>query len=99
MTFDPSSSDAPFLPVYMKFEEEGQDLYFQLSNMYSSIAYRVNNREISIYAFQETLTGQKWTSSSNLQEQDVTFRKVFEFGAIAAGATLNIAHGNAPSNK
>lgn len=93
MTFAPSNAEAPYLPVYLKFEEEGQGLYLQLSNMYSAIAYRLNNREISLYAFQETLTGQKWTSASNLQKQDETFRKVFEFGAIAAGATLNIVHG------
>ncbi len=93
MTFAPSNSEAPYLPVYLKFEEEGQDLYFQLSNMYSAIAYRVNDREIALYGFQETLTGQKWTRASNLQIQDETFRKVFEFGAIAAGDTLNIPHG------
>ncbi len=93
MTFAPNNSEAPYLPVYLKFEEGGQDLYFQLSNMYSAIAYRLNNREIALYGFQETLTGQKWTVSGNLQKQNETFRKVFEFGAIAAGATLNIAHG------
>lgn len=93
MTFAPINSESPYLPVSIKFDEQPNVLIPQLGRMYNAISYRLNNREISLYAFQETLTGQKWTDSSNLQLQKETYRKVFEFGAIAAGATLNIPHG------
>ena len=93
MTFAPSNSEAPYLPVYLKFEEKGQHLYNQLSTMYSAIAYRLNNREIALYPFDEVLTGQKWSDPANTQLFKETFRTVFLIGALAAGATLTTAHG------
>lgn len=93
MTFSPANSEAPYLPVYLKFEENGQHLYSQISTMYSAIAYRLNNREIALYPFYEVLTGQKWTDSNNTQIYKETFRQVFSIGALAAGATLTTAHG------
>lgn len=92
MTYAPSNSETPYLPTTQRFNEKEQ-FPDQLSRMYSNIAYRLNDREIGIYDFTERLTGQKWTDSNNLQLRKETFRKVFNFTAIAAGATLNIAHG------
>lgn len=93
MSYAPINSESPYLPTTLRFEKDTDKLNEQLIRMYSAIAYRLNNREISIYDFQERLTGQKWTDSANLQLQKETFRKVFEFGAIAAATTLNVAHG------
>lgn len=93
MTYAPANSESPYLPVSVKFADEETVRIAQLSRMYFGIASRLNNREISLYASQETITGQKWSDSTNLQVQKETFRKVFEFGAIATGATLNIPHG------
>lgn len=91
--FAPVNSESPYLPISIQFNSEGTLLVQQLNSMYNAISYRMNNREVSIYDLQETLTGQKWTDSTNLQVQKETYRKVFEFSGIAAGATLNIAHG------
>lgn len=93
MTYAPINSESPYLPVSLKFDDKFDVLIPQLLRMYSSIAYRLNNREISIYDLQERITGQKWTDSTNLQTPKETFRIVLEFAAIAPGATLNIAHG------
>ena len=93
MTYAPINSESPYLPNTLRFPFENEELIPQLGRMYSSMAYRLNNREISIYDLQERLTGQKWTDSTNLQVPKETYRKVFEFNGIAAGATLNIAHG------
>lgn len=93
MTFGPINTESPFLPTSLRFEEEQSTQRNQLATMYSSIAYRLNNREISLYGLEETTTGQKWTDSANLQVPKGSFRRVFEFGAIAAGATLLIPHG------
>lgn len=93
MTYAPSNSESPYLPTSYRFSKEQDSLLGELSRTYGSIAYRLNNREISLYDTEEKLTGQKWTDTSNLLVPKETFRKVFEFTAIAAGATLNIAHG------
>lgn len=93
MSYAPNDSESPYLPTTLKFDPNPEILIPQLLRMYSAIAYRLNNREISIYDLNERLTGEKWTDSANLQIPKETFRKVFDFGAIAAGATLNIPHG------
>jgi len=93
MSFAPINSESPYLPTTLKFENNPEVLIPQLIRMYTSIALRLNNREISIYDLQERLTGQKWTDSTNLQIRKETFRKVFEFGAIPSNSTLNIPHG------
>ncbi|MFP3859223.1 MAG: hypothetical protein ACLFUW_00225 [Bacteroidales bacterium] len=93
MTFGPINSESPYLPTTLKFENNPDILIPQLIRMYTNIALRLNNREISLYDLQERLTGQKWTDSTNLQTPKETFRKVFDFGSIAPGATLNISHG------
>lgn len=93
MTFAPINTESPYLPVSINFNNDEETNERVLTQMYNAIALRLNNREIGLYATQETVTGQKWTDTANLQVQKETFRKVFEFGAIGVGATLNIPHG------
>lgn len=87
MTYAPSNSESPYLPISYDFNNEPEVLPSQLNSTYSSIALRLNNREISLYDQQETLTGQKWTNPLNLQVPNQTFRKVFPF--TAAGSTAH----------
>lgn len=87
MTYAPSNSESPYLPISYDFSNAPESLPSQLNSTYSSIALRLNNREISIYDLNENLTGQKWTNVNNLQVPRQTFRKVFEF--TAAGSTAH----------
>jgi hypothetical protein len=93
MSFAPINSESPYLITSIQFDEDFEILNRQLTDMYFDIAVRLNDREIARYDFNETLTGQKWTDSNNFQFPKETYRKIFEFGAIASGATLNIPHG------
>jgi len=87
MTFAPVNTESPYLPISYDFRREQEALPSQLNSTYTAIALRLNNREISIYDLNETLTGQKWTNANNLQVPRQTFRKVFNF--TAAGATAH----------
>ena len=93
MTYAPANSESPYLPSSFRFSSEEEVRIGELGRVYGAISYRLNNREISLYDLEERLTGQKWTDSTNLQVPKESYRKVFDFTAIAAGATLNIAHG------
>lgn len=93
MSYGPINTESPYIPTSLKLNDKEEVLIPQLERMYTSIAPRLNEREISLYYLSELTTGQKWLTSSNLQVPKTTFRKVFEFGAIAPGATLNIPHG------
>lgn len=86
MTYAPSNSESPYLPTSFRFSEDDKILISQLTRMYGSVAYRLNNREISIYDFVERLTGQKWTDPNNLQVPKETFRKIFSFNAAGSFA-------------
>lgn len=87
MTFAPSNSESPYLPISYDYGENEENLTSRLNSTYTSIALRLNNREISLYDFDEILTGQKWTDTTNLQVPKQTFRKVFTF--TAAGSTAH----------
>ena len=86
MTYNPANSESPYLPTTIRFSDDEEVFNGELERIYSAIAYRLNNREISIYDLQERLTGQKWTDSTNLQVPKETFRKVFSFTAAGAFA-------------
>lgn len=93
MTFGPINTESPYLPTSLAFDDNEEVFERQLTDMYFNIATRLNNREIAAFDLRERLTGQKWTDSANLQVPKEAFRKVFNFGAIAPGATLHIPHG------
>jgi hypothetical protein len=93
VTYAPINSESPYLPTTLKFSPDEEVRLAELGRMYSAFAYRLNNREISLYDLEERITGQKWTDSTNLQIPKESYRKIFDFTAIAPGATLNIAHG------
>lgn len=90
-----SSIQAPYLPVSVVLPEDYDQLLIRLTDLITTIFLQLNQREISLYQKTETITGEIWPSSdlSNITVPTTTFRKIFSFGAIAAGATLNIAHG------
>ena len=82
-----------FLPTSDVFSTDEKQFLNQLTTIYSNIAKLVNCREIALYENTEMATGQSFYDPTNLQNRNFTYRKTFFFGAIASGATLNIAHG------
>jgi hypothetical protein len=93
MTFNPSNSVAPFLQTSVYFPEDFEEFRVKFLEFYRNISNSVNVREISVFDLQEFLTGQQWFTAGNPQVKRQTFRKVFNIGSIATGATSNTAHG------
>ena len=84
----------PPLSENIDFSKDMEEFNQQITEAYRDIAYKVNNKERGFYPLGvEILTSQKVFTSGNTRVYRDVFRKVFEFGAIAAGAALNIAHG------
>lgn len=82
-----------FLPTSEVFPEDNEQFLTRLNTIYTDIAKQTNCREIARYENTETLTGQQFYDPINAQARNYSYRKVFFFGAIVSGATLNIAHG------
>ena len=93
MTFNPNNSLAPFLQTSVFFPDEFDEFRVKFLQLYRDIANCVNKREISIYELQEFLTGEQWFTVGNPQLKRQTYRQTYQIGAIAAGTTLNTAHG------
>lgn len=87
--------DSPesFLSTSEYFPVDDKQFHNRLTAIYNDIAKQVNAREISTYEPTETITGQAFYDPNNIQNRNYTYRKVFYFGSIVSGATLNIAHG------
>lgn len=93
MTFLPTNTKTPFLPTSQIFPEDESQRLIVHTDLYNSIAQGINIREIAIYDLQEIVTGQQFFNTMNPQKKRFSFRRVYSFLAIAAGATLNIPHG------
>jgi hypothetical protein len=92
-TFQPANSNAVFLPTTIQYPKDPQELIIRLNKAYEDIATRLNVKQIGIFDLVEFLTGEQWFTTANPQVKRQTFRKAFEIGAIAAGATSTTAHG------
>lgn len=93
MTFNPTSSLAPYLQTSVFFPEEFDEFRVKFLQLYRDISSNVNVRQIGVFDLQEFLTGQRWFTAGDPQTKRQTFRKVITFGALAAGSTNTIAHG------
>lgn len=88
MTFQPN------LQENISFSENFTIFLEQITRYYRDIARKVNEKEGGMYPQAlEVLTSQKFFTAGNPRAYRSVFRKVFPVTAIAAGATLNIAHG------
>ena len=73
--------------------QDPSQLLIKLTSMHTDVANAVNIREIALYQQdQEIVTGQQFSVIGSNRQKNLAFRKVYYFGAIAAGATLNIPH-------
>lgn len=93
MSTNPFSNRGPFLPTSLVFPDDQQERNVVLTEMYIDIANSMNVREVGIYDQVELLAGQTFFDPANAQNKRDVFRRVYNIGAIAAGATLNTAHG------
>jgi hypothetical protein len=78
---------------------EGNKLEPILSKMYFEVSQAVNNRIIGIFNKFQVVTGERWFNSGVITAQDFditkqpqTYRQVYTFDAIVAGATITIDH-------
>lgn len=93
MTFNPVNTLAPFLPTSTYFPEDFQQFRIKFLEIYRDIANTTNTRDNAVIDLREFVTGQQFFTSGDPQIKRYTFRKAFEIGAIAAGATSTVAHG------
>lgn len=75
------------------FHLDPQQFNIQLTNLYTRMANSTNLKEIALYPNTEILNGQQWYDLTDTDGFRQTFRQVFPFTTISAGATLTIAHG------
>lgn len=88
-----SFSQSPFLITSRKFPQDNKpELESVLTKSYTEVALAVNARTIGLFQTVQTNTGNQYFQTGDPQSRTQSFRKIFRFGAIAAGATLNITH-------
>lgn len=92
MTFGPSNTLGPYLPINQTFSEDEDQRLIQMTNRDRDIARYLNIRQIGIYDLNENPTGQQFPGTTP-QSKKQTFRKIFELGPFAAGTVNTIAHG------
>lgn len=93
MTYSPTNAKTSFLNTAETFPKDQDQLLIKLTSVHTDIANAVNVREISLYQQnQPVLTGQQFSVPGSNQVKKTPLRQVYYFGAIAAGATLLIAH-------
>lgn len=93
MTFDPASSQAPFLPVTTFFPDDFEQFRIRFLQLYTLLARSVNVRGIAIFDQTEFLCGEQWPTQGNAQSKRSTYRTIYFIGGIAAGATSTTPHG------
>jgi len=86
------TNQVAFLRTSREFPEDLHQLTVEINKSYLDIANTVNARTIGLFTTNRpAITGESWFITNNQRQQ--TLRKIYSFGAIAAGATLTIAHG------
>ncbi len=93
MTYLPANTRSPFLPTSQVYPEDLSQLLITMTQVYIDQANAINIRQIGIFDQTQSVTGQQFFNTSNVQQPRLSFRKVFSIGAIAAGATSTTAHG------
>ena len=93
MTFSPPNSLEPALPENISFAEDWKAFLEQWTNLYRKVALKVNAKERALYPLGlEILNDQQFFTAGDSRTFRSVFRKVFSFGAIAAGGVLVIPH-------
>lgn len=93
MTTAPVNQVSPLLPTTTVLPKDQDELLVRLTTNYTQVAQNVNLKEIGIYETSEIISGQQWFNTDDPNMRRPVFRKVFSFGALAAGAVATIPHG------
>jgi len=98
MTTSSLSIQVPYLPTTQSFPTDPKELQNTLSKRDTDIVQAINTRTIGIYNTVQVATGNKYYTNQNTSvamplQYRQSFRQLFSFGAIAAGASLDITHG------
>lgn len=89
-------NQVPYLRTTREFPEEMKELTVQINKSYVDIANAVNFRIIGIFPKNRpAITGESWYLTS---QRNQTLRQIYSFGAIAAGAELDIPTGIPPTD-
>lgn len=93
----PGSIAMPYLPTSRTFPTDIEDLRGVLSKSYVDIANAVNKRTIGTFNTIQVVTGNLYYSTQNNDVHNPiqfrqSYRRIYPFGPIAAGATLTINH-------
>ncbi len=78
-----------YLPTSVYLSQDWDQSWIKLQAILTDISLKLNMREVGFYYLNETPTGEQWPRISNNTPR-TTLRQVYQFGAIAAGAALNI---------
>lgn len=93
MTFSPPNTLESSLPENINFAYDWDQYLEQWTNLYRKVAIKVNGKERAIYPLElEILNDQRFFTVGDTRSYRSVFRKVFHFGAVAAGVTLVIPH-------
>ena len=83
-----------YVPQYTDYHVDDDQLRAALSRRDTQMAIALNLKANGIFEKVETQTGEQFFSPSTDQNvKQFSFRKVFTFGAIAAGGNTSFAHG------
>lgn len=82
-----------FVPTNILLPEEEGEMRRFLTDIFDRISDGVNDREIAQYLEEETVTGQKWLGSINIEAPRSSLRKVIDFGPLPNSTTKSVAHG------
>ena len=94
MSFSPPNTLETALPENISFADDWEAFHEQWTELYRKVALKINGKERAIYPLDlEILNDQRYFTAGDTRNYRSVFRKVFNFGAIAAGVTLNIPHG------
>lgn len=93
MTNPNNSSFNSYLPTSIFLPDEPKQMLIRLQGYLREISLKVNIRQLGFYEDIETPAGQAFFSVDDTSQKRLSFRKVFQFGPIVAGTTLNIIHG------
>ncbi len=87
---NPANKFNLYLPTSFWLSDNYEQSWIKLQNTITDVFFKVNARQIGLYYLAETPTGQIWSRDTMPQLPRQATRQVYQFGAIAAGATLNI---------
>lgn len=87
------SQPSAFVGVFRNFNVDPEQLRNLLTTYWVEHSNAINLREIGLYDLVEQVTGQQFFIANDPLKKRFGYRRAYQFGSIAAGATSTQAHG------